>query len=627
MEVTGSNDEGRSGTSDISNLENNTTTSIDESCWQDLLSDDEIQLSQAWLNIILARLHHYNCAFIVKVPKDGMQLRQCAALPKEADASIYKKILEKTISSPVADIHAAGDGSNNIVLSYPVFTSNRLNSIILVDLGKLEQRQLVDAMREVQWGVGLLESFFLKKHALQQQFRTERLHTCLELTLSTLDQESFLGACQTLTTEIAAKLGAQRVSIGVVTGKHIDIVAISHTAKFSEEANYVRLIATAMDEAVDQHNMVLLPENENINSAPITLVNKKLLNSSASNALCTVPFHKDEEFSGGISIEFDQIEALTGEKIAIIELISVMLAPLLHLYKENDKTIYERFKDNLYKQGQKVFGQGHVMLKLLTSAMIVLVLCLIFIQGEFRITADARLQGEIVRVAVAPFNGYIKSAAHRAGDIVEENQVLARLDDNELVLELQKWTAKQQQMLRRLREARAEQDNAEVRILSSQIEEAQAEINLLQQKINRTTINSPFAGYVISGDLSQSLGSPVQRGDVLFEVAPLDRYRVIARVDERDIRHIKTGQTGVLLLKGMPDNPVDLIIVKITPVASAEEGVNAFEIEASFDSSEVTLLPGMEGVAKFSAGEQSLLWILTRRTVNWLRLWVWSWWP
>jgi hypothetical protein len=40
---------------------------------------------------------------------------------------------------------------------------------------------------------------------------------------------------------------------------------------------------------------------------------------------------------------------------------------------------------------------------------------------------------------------------------------------------------------------------------------------------------------VVKGDLSQSLGAAVERGNVLFELAPLDSYRVIMKVDERDI--------------------------------------------------------------------------------------------
>jgi hypothetical protein len=56
-----------------------------------------------------------------------------------------------------------------------------------------------------------------------------------------------------------------------------------------------------------------------------------------------------------------------------------------------------------------------------------------------------------------------------------------------------------------------------------------------------------FDGVVVLGDLSQSLGSPVEKGQVLFEVAPLNSYREL-RVDERDIAEVAVGQRGPLLL-------------------------------------------------------------------------------
>ena len=60
------------------------------------------------------------------------------------------------------------------------------------------------------------------------------------------------------------------------------------------------------------------------------------------------------------------------------------------------------------------------------------------------------------------------------------------------------------------------------------------------------------------GDLSQSLGSPVERGEVLFEVAPLDDYRIIVEIDERDISMVSAGQLGTLTLAALPGESFEL---------------------------------------------------------------------
>jgi hypothetical protein len=36
------------------------------------------------------------------------------------------------------------------------------------------------------------------------------------------------------------------------------------------------------------------------------------------------------------------------------------------------------------------------------------------------------------------------------------------------------------------------------------------------------------------------------------------------------------------------------------------------------------LHPGMEGVAKIEVGSRKLIWIWSRRLVDWLRLWTWA---
>jgi hypothetical protein len=131
----------------------------------------------------------------------------------------------------------------------------------------------------------------------------------------------------------------------------------------------------------------------------------------------------------------------------------------------------------------------------------------------------------------------------------------------------------------------------------------------------------------VTGDLSQQLGAPVEKGETLFEVAPLDAYRLILQVDERDIAEIRVGQMGRLVLSSLPDDPLDFEVAKITPVATAEEGANFFRVEAGLDLTDERLRPAIEGVGKIEVGRRQLLWIWTHDGVDWLRLKLWSWLP
>jgi len=142
---------------------------------------------------------------------------------------------------------------------------------------------------------------------------------------------------------------------------------------------------------------------------------------------------------------------------------------------------------------------------------------------------------------------------------------------------------------------------------------------LLDENLTRLQLVAPFDGIVVSGDLSQLLGSPAEKGELLFEVAPLDGYRTILEVDERDIAYVKAGQSVELGLSALPREALSLTVERVIPVATAEDGRNFFRVEASLKRPAKSLRPGMEGVAKIQVDRRRLLWIATRRLVDWFR--------
>ena len=68
-------------------------------------------------------------------------------------------------------------------------------------------------------------------------------------------------------------------------------------------------------------------------------------------------------------------------------------------------------------------------------------------------------------------------------------------------------------------------------------------------------------------------------------------------------------------------------VANVTSVTTAREGKNYFRVEALMDQPNARLRPGMEGVAKIDIERRHLIWIWTHRMMNWLRLFVWTYWP
>jgi RND family efflux transporter MFP subunit len=269
-----------------------------------------------------------------------------------------------------------------------------------------------------------------------------------------------------------------------------------------------------------------------------------------------------------------------------------------------------------------------VGLKLLVLTLVALAVFFTYATGVYRVTADARLEGTVQRAIAVPTAGYLVDSNVRAGDVVKQGDLLFSLDDRDLRLERLKWTSQKLQSKREHSEAVAKHDRARARILSAQMEQADAEIALLDEELKRTKIRAPFDSFVVAGDLSQSLGSPVERGDIMFELAPLDSYRIVLEVDERDIDDIAVDQTGQLALTSAPEDAMPIVVEKITPLANAMEGRNFFRVEARLQGETSRhLRPGMEGVGKIDIDERKLIWIWTHKIVHWFRMFFWTWWP
>jgi multidrug resistance efflux pump len=381
-----------------------------------------------------------------------------------------------------------------------------------------------------------------------------------------------------------------------------------------------------MEEAIDQDMAIAFPVTRD-KFVHITRAHEELVRQHGNGAICTIPLVDDGAITGALTLERSGEQPFDIQTIELFKQIGTMIGPVLELKRRDDRWLISKAGESLRSMLGKLLGPRHVVMKLATAASLALVVFMAVVDGQYRVTADAALEGQVQRAVVAPIDGYISNSDIRAGDIVHTGQLMGELDDKDLKLEYEKLSSEKNQYIREQRSAMAAHERAESSILSAQIDQVSARLRLIEEQLERMHIVSPFDGVVVSGDLSQSLGSPVERGDVLFEVAPLDTYRLVLKVNENDIQAVGINQAGKLRLSGMPGETLPFLIEKVTPVSEASEGSNFFRVEARLQSEPAQLRPGMEGVAKVDIGERKLAWIWTHKMIDWLRLWAWSWWP
>lgn len=513
--------------------------------------------------------------------------------------------------------------ASTAVVSCPLVLDGQLHGLIAIEGALRDEGRLRETVRHLRWGLYAIEASLRNRHLMQEQTTRERLIATLDLVASVLAEEGFEASAQALATDLATRLDCDRVSIGLVRDRHARVVAVSHSAEFGERMNLIRAVGTAMDESLDQKSIIVLPLDEA--EVLVTRDHAVLSRQFGSDNILTVPFTVGKETAGAFTFERPAGRPFDAEAVELCQAVVALCSRILEEKRLNDRRLPVRAMDSVRAGISKFTGPRHFGRKIGAVALMAAVVFFSFATGEFRVGANSSLEGTVRRVLVAPLDGYVASASHRAGDVVPAGKVLATLDDRDLKLEYLKWASQREQYARQYQEAVAQHDRAQSNIVLAQVQQAEAQMNLLAEQLGRLRITAPFEGLVVSGDLNQSLGTAVKRGQVLFEVAPLNAYRVVLEVDEGDISYIEAGQKGSLMLASLPGEVFPLSITHVTPVAVAKEGRSYFRVEALLGRMSERLRPGMEGVARIEAGNRKLFWIGTRKLTDWVRLTLWSW--
>ena len=437
-----------------------------------------------------------------------------------------------------------------------------------------------------------------------------------------LRHERFDAAAAAFVAAFAAEAGFDRVSLGLLKRGYSEIVAISDQASPGPVDAQTRELAGVMDEAIEQGLTVGFPPLQA--AAGVSLAHSAYSRRCATS-ICTVPIVVAGQSVGALSFECAVARHFEKREVENLEHVVCFVGPMLHLMWRAELPWHTRLANALRSKAAQFVQPEKRRLHIAFAAAAALLLLLLLVPVDRQVAGRARVEGVVQRVLVAPGEGFIHATHVRPGDSVKTGQLLAELADKDLQLEKRKWQSQLAQYENAYSAAAARSDRSLAAINIAKASEAQASIDLIESKLARGRVEAPFDGVVIQGDLSQSIGAPVQQGDALMTIARTDGFRVIVEIDERDIQPVRVGQQGSLALSALPWDTLPLRVTRITPVAAAVEGANVFEVEASLLEQPADVRPGLRGVAKIGAGQQALMLGWTRRVTDWARLWFWTW--
>ncbi len=539
-------------------------------------------------------------------------------------AGFMRQLAEKSLALGRGVVQKASDentahGEVCDFVVYPVANEAGPTAVIAlaIEIRSEDQRQAV--LQLVEWGAVWLENA-LEGRQKERRGGTQLLLSAVEVLSADLPLPVVTNQLCSL---LADSLGCTQVSLGVLDGMQIRLAALSHQMEFDRRLNNITRIEAAMEECVDQGGIVSLPVKH---GQPHGLVraHTRLTELPACAAVCSVALTSAGDSMGALTLVWEKEGAMDESTAMLLGDLARRLGPVLALKLRENRSGWRQLAALSIKPFTVLFGAGHLRAKLLLAGLVAVLVALGVVQTDQRIAARSVLEGTIQQAVVAPVAGYITSASARAGDDVAAGQVLAVLDDRELRLEREKLASERDKHAKGYQEALGLGDRSQISIARARIAQATAQIDLIEEQITHTRMVAPFAGTLVSGDLSRSLGAPVERGQLLFEIVPNDGFRVSLEVDERDIATIAPGLGGTLRLAGLPDQTIPLTINRVVPIATADQHGNHFRVEAELGDIPPGLRPGMQGVAKVTIGQGSVLQAWTRELVSRLRFWLWS---
>lgn len=209
-------------------------------------------------------------------------------------------------------------------------------------------------------------------------------------------------------------------------------------------------------------------------------------------------------------------------------------------------------------------------------------------------TGTATIEAEEETEVVAKVGGVVEKILVEEGDYVEAGDVLAKLDDEKIAVQLEQARAN----LQKLKTAYERyQDLHEKQLISTEIfqqsryeyEYQQAAYDLAKLDLDYTSIRTPIGGVV--AERFVKVGNMILPNQATFRVTSQDPLIAVLHVPERQLQRLRVGQRAMLHVDAHGRQEFEGRIDRISPVV--DPGTGTIKITVEVRDRTRQLRPGM----------------------------------
>ncbi|MBN1309041.1 MAG: efflux RND transporter periplasmic adaptor subunit [Chitinispirillaceae bacterium] len=467
----------------------------------------------------------------------------------------------------------------------------------------------------------LPELYRIRKSFIEAMSRQDLLAGVLDLMTLMNEHEKFLAAAMTFCNELAVRHRCGRVSLGWHEQGYVHIKAMSHVDTFDKKMDTIQKLELAMEESFDQNIEIVHPYTGNV--MIITRDHENYARFQDVAYLCTIPLRIENNPVALCTLERNT--AAFGEaEMRLLRLSSDHAVRRLDDLKKNDLWFGKLIVRKIKKRLAGLIGFEHTWAKAI-GIVVSLALCFFcFVSIPYRLESTAILRTDNVSFLTAPFDGHIEEASKRIGDEIRSGNEILSLERSDLLLQQAELEAEKIRYAREAEKAEASGALADMLIAQALRDQTAARLEIVLDKMEKATMHAPFDGVIVEGDLTERIGSPVKQGDVLYKIARLEGLYAELDVRESEIHNALNTKQGELALASRPQEKQAIVVDRLEPAAVVKKEGNVFVVRCTIRGKiPQWWRPGMTGVAKLDAGRRTPLWIITHRTVDFLRLKLW----
>jgi multidrug efflux pump subunit AcrA (membrane-fusion protein) len=485
------------------------------------------------------------------------------------------------------------------------------------------------------------------------------LHGCQKV-----DEVAFIAA-----NECRRLLGADRVSIAEQYGPRVKIHAVSGQQTVSARSNAIRLLSKLTEKVLATGEKLNFTGDTQKFPPQFEALLADYLLESRSRVIIILPVFgpkpADQESQdkpefekhslakpspvGGIVIEQISESPLPSDLDDRLERIGHHVGLALLNAQSRERVFLLPLWQFLGNWKSRLKGRRLAQIAAVLAALVAIVLTLVFVPWDYRVSGKGRMMPVVRRGVFAPWDGDVVELVARSGQPVKPGDLLVRLKNDELQAKLLLHTSslaeKRQQALAidsQLGQTVTPQNpSTEIELqgklqqLKVEIEGTKLQVESFRKQVDALSVRAPIAGVVATFRIEELLRArPVKRGELLLEVMDPDGdWRLEVDVPENRIGHILEAQ------QKLNEERLPVSYMLATATESTYQGkLESLSTRSVASESEGTVVPvfvalaepapqapriGAEVKAKIDCGRASLGYVLFGDVIEFLRKWFW----